>query len=93
MRPRVEIDVSEVVLRGVPPEQAPAVLAALRERLAALALADHEAVAGLGDRAETSRRLRPLASPAAGGADLGMAVADAVWADFVRPARHEGCTP
>jgi hypothetical protein len=76
-RPRLELVVDEVVLRGVPPERAHAVGAALEARLRALAESWNEAP--LANRAETFRRLAPVEAPAASAAALGDAVAGAVW--------------
>ena len=74
-RMRIEIVVDELVLRGVPREQAPLVAAALERRLELLA----EAGPALGARAEAFRRAEPVDVPAAAPAALGEAVAGAVW--------------
>ena len=102
-RPRVEVTIDEVILRGVPPEQARAVLAALEARIGELAAGwiatsdgDDDA-ARFGDgrsRHESGRRLPDLGT-AGSPAGLGVAVADAVWADLSsggRPARHRAGT-
>ena len=70
---RVEIVIDELVVRGASPTQADALAAALEARLAALA-EQHEGQ--LRGRAESSRRLRPVVAQQA---DLGGAIADAVW--------------
>ena len=69
----VEIVIDELVLRGVAPEQAQAVAAALEARLAELAAGGDELAA----RAEASRRLPPIAVRDESG--LGEAVAERVW--------------
>ncbi len=70
---RVEIVIDELILRGVPPEQARAVQSSLVARLEALAARSD---AALPERSEALRRL-PAVETAAGG--LGDAVAEAVW--------------
>jgi hypothetical protein len=75
--PRLEVVVDELVLRGVPPERAHAVAAAVEARLAALA--ESWAGAPLAGRAEAFRRLPAVQAPAAAPAALGDAVAEAVW--------------
>lgn len=69
----VEIVIDELVLRGVAPEQAPTVAAALQARLAELAVGGAE----LAPRVEASRRLAPIMLDRANG--LGEAVAERVW--------------
>lgn len=76
----VELVIDEVVLRGVPPEQAHAVAAAIEGALAELAgesarTGDHR----LSDRAEASRALPAVDAAVGSPADLGRAVAGAVW--------------
>ena len=73
----VELVVDEVVLRGVPPERARAVAAALEARLTALAQDARRVPAA--SRTEAFRRLPAVAAPAASPAALGDAVAEAVW--------------
>jgi len=70
---RVEIVIDELVLRGVSQAQANSIAAALEERLSTLA-EQHEGE--LRERAESSRRLKPVT---ASRDRLGDAVADAVW--------------
>ena len=70
---RVEIVIDELVVRGASPGQADAIAAALEARLTALA-EQHEGP--LRWRAESARRLEPVT---AARAELGGAVADAVW--------------
>jgi len=70
---RIEVVIDELVLRGVSPAQARAIAAALESRLAALS-GRHEGL--IGERAESSRRLKPVTSTPD---RLGEAVADAVW--------------
>ncbi|MER6187916.1 hypothetical protein [Streptomyces sp. NPDC001652] len=89
----IEIVVDEVVLRGVPPELAHAVVAAFQERLTALAHADADTIGRLANRADPSERLRLPSEPAADPTELGAAVAQAVWSDITRTTRHEGGAP
>lgn len=70
---RVEVVIDELVLRGVEPAHAHAAAAALESRLTALAQA-HEGP--LRERAESSRRLEPIAVVPQ---RLGERVAEAVW--------------
>ncbi len=101
-RPRVEVTIDEVILRGVPPEQARDVLAALEARIGELATgwaatSDGDDAARFGegrDRHESGRRLPDLGT-AGSPAGLGVAVADAVWADLSsggRPTRSPAGT-
>jgi hypothetical protein len=76
-RQSLELVVDEVVLRGVPPERAPAVAAALEAGLTAFA--ESSGGVPLASRAEAFRRLPTVAAPAASPAALGDAVAEAVW--------------
>lgn len=76
---RLELVVDEVVLRGVPPEQARAAVAALEAQLALLAEQWVRSGATLAPRAEAFRRLPAVDAPAASPAALGGAVAGAVW--------------
>ena len=85
MGPAIEVTIDEVVLRGVPPERAREVVAALE-----LALEDHARVAQaaedapglLAGRAESSRRLDEVRCVGTDG--LGDAVAGAVWQEIAR---------
>ena len=77
LRPSVELVVDEVILRGVPPERARAVTAALEARLTAFAAGSGSLP--LASRSEAFRRLPAAAAPAASPAALGDAVAEAVW--------------
>jgi len=70
---RVEIVVDELILRGVPPEQARSVAASLEARLGALA---ERSDAVMPERAEAFRRLTAVEATAG---SLGDSVADAVW--------------
>lgn len=70
----IEVVIDELVIRGLPPNQAKAAAAALEARLAALAR-DGDVV----PRQDTFRRTPPVAAPAAKPAVLGEAVAAAVW--------------
>jgi hypothetical protein len=70
----VEIVVDELVVRGLPAEQARVAAAALERRLAALAAGSTEAIQS---RSESVRRLSPV--EAASPAGVGEAVAGAVW--------------
>jgi hypothetical protein len=72
----IEIVVDELVVRGLPPEQAHATAAALEERLTELAGSNHAPVRA---RAEASRRLPAVTAPAGSPGALGRAVAGAVW--------------
>jgi hypothetical protein len=80
----IEVDVEELVLRGVPPHQAPAVAAAIEAELADQP--KHAAVeaAGVTGREEAFRRLPAVDAPG-DPAGLGQAVAAAVWADLTGP--------
>ena len=82
--PRVELTIDEVVLRGVPPQEAEAVLAQLRATLADLAgeWLRQRGGALLAGRAESSRRLPPVVAPAGAPAVLGAAIAARVWGDL-----------
>jgi hypothetical protein len=76
-RARLELVMDELVLRGLEPERAHAVAAALEARLRLLA----ESSPGppLSGRVESFRRLPAVEAPAASPAALGDAVARAVW--------------
>lgn len=78
-RPRVEIVVDELLLRGVPPEQAEAVAAAIESQLAAMSTqwAQHGGGAPA-SRVEACRRLPAVDTPATSPDALGAAVAGAV---------------
>ena len=78
---RVEIVIDELILRGVPPEQARSVASSLEARLEALATQADAAPSG---RAEVFLRLPAVDSTADG---LGDSVADAVWAALSGGAR------
>jgi hypothetical protein len=71
---RVEIVVDELVLRGLPPEQARVAVAALERRLAALATRSTD---GIQARSESFRRLPAVQAGSPAG--VGEAVAGAVW--------------
>ena len=71
---RVEIVVDELVVRGLPPEQARVAAAALERRLTALAT---DGTAPISARSESVRRLPAV--EAASPAGVGEAVAGAVW--------------
>jgi hypothetical protein len=73
---RLDVTVDELILRGVPPEQAHAVASALEARLAALA---EQAKAPLSARSEAFRRLPAVEAQADSPAAIGEAVAGAVW--------------
>jgi len=70
---RVEIVVDELIVRGLPPEQARAAAAALEARLGVLAAHSDATVP---ERAEAFRRLPAVETTAD---SLGDSVADAVW--------------
>jgi hypothetical protein len=76
VRPRLEIVVDELVVRGLTPEQACVAAASLETRLGVLA---EESDAAVPDRAEAFRRVPEIGVPAASPAALGEAVAAAVW--------------
>jgi hypothetical protein len=84
---RVDVTVGELVLRGVPPERAHAVAAALEERLAALGEEWAASGAQPAPRDEAFRRLPAVKAPAGDSAALGARVADAVWAAVARGGR------
>lgn len=93
--PRIEVTIDEVVLRGVPPERAREVVAALEASLALQARRALEAGWDAGrDRRESSRRLRGTVT---GGVDdgrgLGAALADAVWREVAGSAGPAGPRP
>jgi hypothetical protein len=77
----VEVTVDELILRGVPPQQAHAVADALQARLAALA---ERPEAVIPSRAEAFRRLPAVEARADSPAELGEAVAGAVWGVLAR---------
>jgi hypothetical protein len=72
----IEIVIDELVVRGLSPAAAAAVAAALESRLETLAA---EAGAAPPARAESFRRLPPVAAPAGSPRAVGDAVAGAVW--------------
>jgi hypothetical protein len=76
----VEIVVDRLVLRGVAPEQADAVAAAIESQLAVMSTqwAAHGG-GGLAARDESSRRLPAVDTPAPSPDALGVAVAGAVF--------------
>lgn len=84
----VDLTIDEVVLRGVPSEQAQEVLAHLETRLAELASEWTGDTASLRDRAESSRRLPAVDAPAGSASALGIAVAEAVWSEIDGGTRH-----
>jgi hypothetical protein len=71
---RVEIVVDELVVRGLPPEQARVAAAALERRLAAFAAESTETIS---PRSEAARRLPAVEAGSPAG--VGEAVAGAVW--------------
>lgn len=73
---RLEIVVDELVVRGLPPEQARVAAAALERRLAALAAGSTAAIPA---RSEPVRRLPAVEAPSGSPAAVGEAVAGAVW--------------
>jgi hypothetical protein len=79
----LEIVVDELVVHGLPPEQARVAAAALERRLTTLAAGNADA---LSSRSESVRRLPAVeaASPAA----IGEAVAAAVWNAFAGGGRR-----
>jgi hypothetical protein len=79
--PRIEIVVDELVLRGVPDAQAGAVAAALRAELGVLGerWAAASAPPAFVARDESFRRARPVSVAAGAPAQLGGAVAGAVF--------------
>ena len=96
-RPRFEVTIDEVVLRGIPHHEAEAVIAQLRTTLDELAQA-WISRAGPDDgalppaRTESSRRLPPVTAPAGSPGALGAAVAARVWDELAaerRPTRPE----
>ncbi len=81
--PRISITVGELVLRGVPPEQAPAMVAAFEQRLTALAAQhanpSHRPAAGTLHLA----RPAPIRTPANAPEALGARAAESVWASVI----------
>lgn len=78
-QPRVEIVVDELLLRGLAPEQAEAVAAAIETHLAALSTQWAQDGGGaLASREESARRLPAVDAPATSPDALGAAVAGAV---------------
>jgi hypothetical protein len=73
---RLEIVVDELVVRGLPPEQARVAAAAFERRLTALAAGS---TAAISERWEAVRRLPAVEAPAGSPAAVGDAVAGAVW--------------
>jgi len=73
--PGIEIVVDELVVRGLPPEQARVAAAALEARLTTLGAP----AAAVSARSEAFRRLPAVEAPAASPAAVGEAVAGAVW--------------
>jgi hypothetical protein len=71
---RVEIVVDELIVRGLPPEQAHVAAGALERQLTALAAGS---AGSISPRSEPVRRLPPV--QAASPAGVGEAVAGAVW--------------
>lgn len=93
-RPRVELTIDEVVLRGVPRDQAEAVVAQLRATLAELAQRwSPENGAFPATRAESSRRLPAVIAPAGAPAVLGAALALGVWDDLTGASRPTRTKP
>jgi hypothetical protein len=82
--PRVEIEIGELVVRGLAPVDARAAASALEARLAVLAARPGRPPAA---RAEASRRLGAIEVRDRGPAAVGEAVAGAVWA-AVAPGRR-----
>jgi hypothetical protein len=78
---RVEITIDQVVLRGVPPEQAAAVVESFQRRLSELAAADPSRVAALADADSPHGPVTDHARPVqvAGPGELGEHTATAVW--------------
>jgi len=70
----VEIVVDELVVRGLPPEQARTAAAALERQLTALATGSTDSIPS---RSESVRRLPPVRAGSPAG--VGEAVAGAVW--------------
>ena len=92
-RPRVELFVDELVLRGIPPERARQVADAIEAAL------DRRA-GGLGpaparNRDEAARRGADVSAPAGDPAALGEAVAESVWQAITgdRGGRGAGTVP
>lgn len=79
-RPRVRIVVDEMVLRGVPPEQADAVLAAFEEQLTRLAA---DGAAGLRSDATTHVVRPPEVREPVEAAGLGRLAATSAWRGIV----------
>ncbi len=81
--PRIEIVIDELVLRGIAPEEAPGVGAAIESQLTAAAerwaVSDRAAVVA---REESLCRLPAIHAPAASPAALGASVAGAVFDDL-----------
>lgn len=75
-RPRLEIVVDELVVRGLSPEAARVVANAFEARLAVLA---ERTTATVAARAEAYRRLAPVEAPAGSPGAVGDAIAGAVW--------------
>jgi hypothetical protein len=78
-RPRLEVVIDEIVLRGVPPEGARSAVAALEARLATLGQDWVRDGGRLGPRDEAFRRVPTVSLPAATPAALGESAAGAVW--------------
>jgi len=76
---RVTVTIDEVVLRGVPREQAATVVAALEHTLGSLVRADPAALGALTSRTAGTIRPRVPHTPVPGAAALGARAATAVW--------------
>ena len=77
--PRIHLVIDEVVLRGVPPEQADDVVAALHQHLAGLAEADRERLLATDGGAAHAVRPHTEHMPVSGAAELGRLAARSVW--------------
>jgi hypothetical protein len=85
---RLEVAVDELVLRGVPPEQAHAVAAALEARLAELGEEWATSGARPAAREEAFRRLPAVDAPAGEPAALGARIAESLWSAVARGGRR-----
>ena len=79
-RPRLELLVDEIVMRGLPASDARAVIAAMEVRLYQLGELWAASSEAIGTRDDAVRRSAPVTPASAAGADVGESVASAVWA-------------
>ncbi len=82
-RATVDVTIDEVVLRGVPDEQARDVTAHFEARLSELATQWASMAGPVLGRAESVRRLPVVDVPGRSAAAIGTALADAMWSELM----------